>query len=47
MYYLIIPLLIYLYWHYKPVIEWIEDSEMLICHYNFKTTRKYFILWKN
>lgn len=44
---ILITIVFILYLKYKPVIEWIEDSEMLICHYNFKTTRKYFILWRN
>lgn len=31
---------------YKPRIEYIEESEMWIIHYNYRTTRKYKILIK-
>lgn len=31
---------------YKPRVEYIEESNMWIMHYNYKTTRKYIILIK-
>jgi hypothetical protein len=32
---------------YKPRIEWIQQSQMLIMYYNTKQSRDYIILWKN
>ena len=44
---IIILVIIYFLWRkYKPQLDYIEESDMWICHYNYKTTRKYFILWK-
>lgn len=34
------------YQKYKPRIEYIEESKMWIIHYNYRTTRKYKILFK-
>lgn len=31
---------------WKPRVEWIQQSQMLIMHYNVKQSRDYIILWK-
>ncbi len=32
---------------WKPRVSWIQQSQMLIMHYNTKQSRNYIILWKN
>lgn len=44
---IIIAILFFLWRKYKPVIEYIPESELLVLYYNGKQTRKMFILWDN
>jgi hypothetical protein len=31
---------------WSPRLDWIEEEEMLLLYYNYKNTRKYFVIWK-
>jgi hypothetical protein len=31
---------------WSPRFEWIEESGMFLMHYNYKSSRRYFVLWK-
>ena len=42
----ILAILLYLYWHFYPQVEYIRSSDMYILWYNVKNNkRKYLILW--
>ena len=48
LFYLILAIVLYLYWHFYPQIEYINKSDMYIMWYNVKNNqRKYLILWEN
>lgn len=42
---IILILLFIAYKYFKPSLEWIEDSEILIMHYRKGNSRDYLILW--
>ena len=44
---LIIAVVLFFYVEFKPEVEYIKESRMWVVFYNYKTTRKWFILWKN
>ena len=47
LFYLILAIVLYLYWHFYPQIEYINKSDMYIMWYNVKNNkRKYLILWQ-
>ena len=44
----ILAILLYLYWHFYPQVEYIRSSDMYILWYNVKNNkRKWIKLWKN
>ena len=44
----ILAILLYLYWHFYPQVEYIQKSDMYILWYNVKNNqRKYLIVWKH
>jgi len=43
---IILILLFIAYKYFKPDIEWIEESEILIMHYRKGLSRDYMILWR-
>lgn len=44
---LTIAVILFFYVEFKPEVEYIKESGMWVCFYNYKTTRKWFMLWKN
>lgn len=44
---LILAVILYLYWHFYPQVEYINKSDMYILWYNARNNqRKYLILWQ-
>lgn len=44
----LLVILLFMYWHYLPEIEYLRRSDMYIMWYNAgKGVRKYKILWRN
>ena len=42
----ILGTILLLFIEFRPRIDYIKESGLVICHYNYKQTRKYFILWQ-
>ena len=42
---LTIAVILFFYMEFKPEIVYIKESDMWVCFYNYKTTRKWFKLF--
>ena len=46
LFYLILAIVLYLYWHFYPQVEYIRSSDMYILWYNARNNqRKWIKLW--
>lgn len=43
---IVLFILVYVWYKYRPNPQYIKKSKMWICFYNSNNERKYFILWK-